>query len=90
MDNDKLIKEYGRFLTYKAKYYSKKGMDYDEVYQQGWLELMQTLRESELDPCLKTKEDIIRSIGSGLRTYYNKHNRGKVLNYGLTPEDCFK
>jgi len=89
-EQDELLKEYGAFLTYKAKYYSTRGMDYDEVYQQAWVYLLETLREGEIDPCLKTTEDITRAISSGLRTYYNKHNRERTLTYGLSPEDCFR
>ena len=85
MNNKKkeLLDKYGRYLRYKAGYYSKRGLDYDDVYNQGWLFLLEACQEI----FKMSHEETIKRINSGLRTYYNKERREKHILYGFNADD---
>ena len=86
MDNKKekeISDKYGKYLQYKADYYSKRGLDYDDVYNQGWLFLLEACQEI----FKMSHKEIITRISNGLRTYYNQEKKERHIFYGFNADD---
>ena len=78
-----LYEKYDRYLRYKANYYSKRGLDYDDVYNQGWFLLLESCQE-----IFKiSHEETIKRINSGLCTYYNHRKKERHILYGFNADD---
>lgn len=86
MDSKKekeLFDKYGKYLRYKADYYSKRGLDYDDVYNQGCLILLEACQE-----IFKiSHEEITKKINSGLCNYYNREKKERNISYGFNADD---
>jgi len=80
---NKLLEEYKDYIEFQAVFYSKKGLDYHDVYNQCFVYLY----ENNLQ--YPSKIDLKKCVNSKLRTYYNHEIKERHLSYGTNPEDIF-
>ena len=78
---EKLLKKYKDFLHFKAIKYSKSGFEYDEVFNQGYLFLL------ENHPHSSSSIELRKKVDSCLRNFYNQEIKERHINYGTNPED---
>jgi len=79
-----LLKKHEDYLKFKAKYYSDKGLEYEDTFNQGYLFLLEIYKKSPF----MNPQKLIRMVDHKLRTYYNKEiKEGYNKKYGLDPED---
>lgn len=81
IDQNKLYREYGDFLEFNARFYSKRGLDYYDVYSQCYLYLYDNY------PLYSSKIALKKCVNSKLRTYYNNEIKERHLSYGINPTD---
>ena len=98
-DKDKLLEEYKDFLHFKASSYSKARLDYDDVFNQGYLFLLEnypqysyssTALRKKVDSCLRTyynQEKEERHISYGIDPDSNKEVKERIIKYGINPSD---
>lgn len=83
-EQEVLLEKYEKYLKYKAQYYSNRGLDYDDLFNQGYLFLLECYQKN---PAI-IHEKLISKVSNKLRTYYNRYVREKeIILYGLDPED---
>jgi hypothetical protein len=78
---EKLLEEYKDYLHFKASSYSKKGFEYDEIFNQGYLFSLENY------PKYSSSIELRKKVDSCLRNYYNQEKRKGYISYGINPED---
>jgi hypothetical protein len=78
---EQLLKDYESFIKIKATHYSKKGLEYADVYNQCYLYLFENC------PLCDNKDDLKYCVENKLRTYYRHEIKERHFNYGTNPED---
>ena len=77
---EKILEEYKDFLHFKANQYSKMGLEYEDVFSEGYLALLENYPAyGHVTSSLKRKAD------SHLRAYYRQEIRENHVNYGADP-----
>ena len=77
-----LLEEYKDFLHFKANKYSKAGLEYNDIFNQGYLFLLENYPLHYLCP-----ETLKKIVDRKLRTYYNHEFRERHINYGTNQEN---
>ncbi len=77
----KFLKKYKDYIKFNAVFYSLRGLEYDDIYNQCCLYLLEhyLIYSPEIDPK--------KYVNSKLRTYYNQEMKERHIQYGLNPED---
>ena len=78
---ERLLEEYKDFLHFKADKYSKMGLEYNDVFNEGYLSLL----ENSLH-CTSSVE-LRKNIDSYLRAYYRREMKERNITYGTNPEN---
>ena len=78
---EKLLEEYKDYLHFKADKYSKSGLEYNDVFNQGYLFLLESYMY------YKTSMDLKKQVDHKLRTYYNQEKKEEHIKYGINPEN---
>jgi hypothetical protein len=78
---EQLLKEFKDCLEIIARHYSKKGLEYNEAYNQSYIYLLENY------PLYKNSIDLIYCIRDKMRTYYRNEIKERHFNYGTNPED---
>ena len=81
MNPTEILKKYEDYLKFKADSYSKKGFEYNEIFNQGYLYLMENY------PHFNSSIELRKKVDNDLRAYYNREIKERHLNYGTNPED---
>ena len=82
---EKLLEEYKDYLHFKADNYSKKGFEYNDVFNQGYLYLLENYPSYGHVPSFMRKK-----VDSDLRTYYNHEIKERRIAYGINPENIYR
>jgi len=81
MLQEKLLEEYKDFLHFKASSYSKTGLEYNDVFNQGYLFLLENYPQ-----CKYSSIALRNKVDSCLRTYYNQEKKEEHISYGIDPD----
>jgi len=84
-DKDKLLEEYKDILKSNAIKYSKKSSgNYDYWFNEGYLILLETYKET---PFIVPRKEMIEIINIKLRDSYRKEIKEKHILYGIDADD---
>ena len=78
---EKLLEKYKKFLHFKANQYSKAGLKYDDVFNEGYLSLLENY------PQYTSSIELRRKIDSSLMAYYRQEIRERHITYGTNSEN---
>jgi len=78
---ENILEKYKDYIEFNALFYSKKGLEYDDVYNQCYLFLL------ENNPHSFSSTELKRRVNSDLRTYYNHEIKERHITYGTNPEN---
>ena len=80
-ETDGLLEKYKDYAEFNAIFYSERGLEYDDVYDQCCVYLLEYYLQHSSEINLK------KCVNSKLKTYYRHEIRERHLNYGTNPED---
>ena len=78
---EQILKEYSNYIEITAKHYSKKGIDYDEAYNQIYLFMLENF------PTCKNPTELKYCVRNEMRNYYRKEIKERHIKYGINPEN---
>ena len=78
---EKILKEYISYIEITAKHYSKKGLEYNEAYNQIYLYLLENY------PLCKNPTELKYCIRNNMRNYCRHEYRERHVNYGTNQEN---
>ena len=88
LNPEQLLEKHKDYLEFKADYYSSMGLEYDDVYNQGYCLLLEAYEEKSLNYLFPVdSEKLIVRVDNELRNYYNRETKEKYNKYGLDPQD---
>jgi len=76
---EKLLEKYKDFLHFKANQYSKMGLEYNNVFNEGYLSLLENY------PQYNSSIELRRKIDSCLMAYYRQEIKERHVTYGTNP-----
>jgi hypothetical protein len=74
-----ILDKFKSYIETKAKYYSQKGLEYSDVYNQCYLCIY------DLCPACKTTDELKVKVDHELRNYYRQELKERHFNYGTNP-----
>ena len=80
---EQLLEKYRDFLHFKADQYFKQGFEYDEIFNQGYLYLLENY------PQYSSSIDLRKKIDCDLRNYYNHEIKERHIKHGTSPEKIY-
>ena len=81
MNQNELLEEYKDYIKTKAIFYSNRGFDYDEIFNEAYLLLL----EAWNIPIERTPQEYKNIIHAGLMKYYRKEIKERNIAYGIDP-----
>ncbi len=85
---EELFNQFKPLLKSRAKRYSKYGLEYEDVFQQGILLFIMAIYDYEEKPPVTFSHYIKKRIDWGLWVYYRKYLKQKIeIASGLKPKE---
>ena len=85
---EELFNQFKPLLKSRAKRYSKYGLEYDDIFQQGTLLFILAVYEYKEKPPTTFAGYMKKRIDWGLWIYYREYLKQKIeISYGLKPKD---
>jgi len=85
---EELFNQFKPLLKSRAKRYSRMGLEYDDVFQQGALFFILAVYNYKERPPVTFSGYVKKRIDWGLWVYYRKYLKQKIeTSYGLNPKE---